>query len=168
MKPVVLAFLGSISLANSAQAAVDSCLVGTWWADISDLADLMTLQMGNRASALGGDARMDIAADGAMRITAREMQVSVAMPDIPEVVVTVDGYSAGSIDATDGVWITTVPEYNLTGTADVLGQPMSIPFTSATGMFGGGLGSYRCNATQLIFESDPTGPARIPRTWQRG
>lgn len=156
------------ALTASPAFATDSCMVGTWWADISDIADLMTLQTGQTARALGGDARMDIAADGSMRITVRDLQISMTMPDIPPTVVTVNGYSAGVIIGSDGVWTAQVPEYNLTGSADVLGQTLSIPFTSATGLFGGGLGGYWCTGSQLILETDPSAPAQIARTWQRG
>ncbi|MEJ6399398.1 hypothetical protein [Yoonia sp. 208BN28-4] len=168
MKHFFAAMAVSLSISAPAHAAVDGCLVGTWWADISDIADLMTMQMGSRATALGGDARMDIAASGDMRITVRSLQFNVTMPDAPASVVTINGYSAGDIDAAGGVWTARVPDYNLTGSADVLGQTLSIPFTSSTGMFGGGLGGYWCNGSQLVFETDPSRPAGIARTWRRG
>ena len=167
MKPIVLAFLGA-TIASPAAAAVESCVIGTWWADISDLADMMALQMNGTARAVGGDVRMDVDATGNFRITVRDLRIEVQPPGSPVVPVTVTGYSAGSIDASANAWTAVVPEYNLTGSADVLGSTLSIPFTSATGMFGGGLGWFDCTATQLRFETDPTRQMQMVRSWRRG
>ena len=68
--------------------------------------------------------------------------------------------------AEDGAWATTIGEYDLVGAANVMGQTMEIPFSSATGMFGGGLGIYGCNADAVAFESTGDTP-RIPRRWTR-
>jgi hypothetical protein len=155
-------------LSATPAAAFDTCFVGTWWADLSDIADLMTLQTGQSATPMGGDARMDIAADGALRITVRDLRINMTLPDAPPTLVTVNGYSAGSISPDDGVWLANVSDYSLTGSADVLGQTLAIPFTSATGIFGGGAGAYRCSSEQLLLETDPSLPPRIARTWTRG
>jgi hypothetical protein len=156
------------TFASPANAAVDSCLVGTWWADISDLADMMALQMNGAASPAGGDVRMDVDASGSFRITVRDLQINVQIPDAPATTVTVTGFSAGSFDATANAWTAVVPSYNLVGSADILGQTMSIPFNSATGMFGGGLGWYDCTSTRLRFETDPARQMQMVRDWRRG
>ena len=167
MKSIFVALM-TATLASPAAAAVEGCVAGTWWADISDLADMMALQMDGSARAVGGDVRMDVSAGGDFRITVRNLRIDVQVPGSPMIPVTVIGYSAGNIDAADNVWRAVVPDYSLTGSADVMGATMSIPFTSGTGMFGGGLGWFDCSATQLRFETDPSRPMQMVRTWQRG
>lgn len=167
-KTICGALCASAMLTTPAQAAVDTCMVGTWWADISDIADMMALQMNGAARPVGGDVRMDVAPDGAFRITVRDMKINVQVPDTPAIDVTVTGYSAGSFDAGEGAWLAGVTDYNLVGSGDVLGQTMTIPFTSATGMFGGGTGGYNCSSSMLRLDGDPSVPMRFVRTWQRG
>lgn len=111
---------------------------------------------------------MDVEASGAFRITVRDLTINVSMPNAPAMDVKVNGYSAGTLDAAENVWTAFVGDYNLVGQANVLGQPLSIPFTSASGMFGGGLGWFDCSPTLLQFETDPTRPAQMVRRWQRG
>lgn len=154
--------------ASTAAADVESCVAGSWWADISDIADMMALQMGGAARATGGDIRMDVQASGSFRITVRDLSINVRMPDAPAVDVTISGYSAGTLDAAENVWNAFVGDYNMVGVADVLGRPLTIPYTSASGMFGGGLGWFDCNSTLLRFETDPSRPVQMVRSWRRG
>lgn len=169
MKKILIGLVATAAItASSAKAAIDTCVVGTWWADISDIADMLSLQMNGPATPVSGDARMDVTADGSFRITVRDMTIKVTIPNSPPVDVSVVGYSAGSFDATDGVWLAGVADYSLTGSADVFGETMTLPFTSATGMFGGGLGGYTCSADLLRLDGDPTIPMRFVRNWKRG
>lgn len=154
--------------ATIADADIDTCVVGTWWAEISDVADMMSLQMNGSARAAGGDVRMDVVPSGDFRITVRELRIDVQIPNTPQMQVAVSGYSAGNMQASDGAWLASVDDYNLVGSADVLGQTMTIPFTSSTGMFGGGLGAYTCTTTRLQMETDPTTPTQVVRDWRRG
>lgn len=162
------AICAAATLTTPAQAAIDGCVAGTWWADISDIADMMALQMNGNARPVGGEVMMVVTPDGSYRITVRDMKINVQVPDTPAIDVTVTGYSAGSFDATEGVWLAGVADYNLVGSGEVLGQTMTIPFTSATGMFGGGTGAYTCSDSQLRLEGDPSVPMRFVRLWQRG
>ena len=146
--------------------ALDECLIGTWHVDTADFAHVLSTQMGGTASYASGGAIMNIGADGAVLITVNSLVLNVQMPDMPTMDVTVDGHSAGSITADDQAWALTGGDYALVGSANVMGQTLSIPFTSATGMFGGGLGEYGCSAGSLSFESTGDTP-RMPRHWTR-
>ena len=104
------AVCAATTLTTPAQAAIDGCVAGTWWADIGDIADMMALQMNGNARPVGGDVMMVVTPDGSYRITVRDMKINVQVPDTPAIDVTVTGYSAGSFDATDGVWLAGVAD----------------------------------------------------------
>lgn len=147
---------------------VDPCTVGTWLADTNDLADILALQMNGSAQPVGGAVRMDIFPTGTFKISVLDLAILVEVPNVPAMTVSVNGYSSGTIDIISDAWIVQVPDYNLTGSADVLGQRMTIPFSSASGMFGGGLGWYSCSGNSLRLETDPAQPMRMVRDWRRG
>ncbi|SFR31459.1 hypothetical protein SAMN04488005_0052 [Yoonia tamlensis] len=153
-----------------AHAAVDDCMVGTWIADLRDIADMMSVQMQGTATPTNGEVSMEILPDGMFTLLADDMTLSIAIPDIPVMSVKVVGYSAGRIDAADNAFIAAVDDYTLVGSADVLGQTMEIPFDSATGMGGGGIGWFECTADTLRFEATAGGevnPNQMPRLWHR-
>ncbi len=157
-------------VAQPATAAVETCLVDTWIADLGDMADMMALQMSGEATPVGGEVSMEINADGSFTLLADDMIINVQVPGAPPMDVKVVGYSAGNFDAADNVFLASVDDYALVGSADVLGQVMEIPFTSATGMGGGGTGWFECTDDTLRFEPS-TGATvdsnRMPRLWQR-
>lgn len=165
MKSVTSAIALMIAtIAQPAQAAVEGCLVDTW------IADMMALQMAATAVPVGGEVSMEIAADGSFTLLADDMIVNVVVPGTPAMDVKVVGYSAGQFDAADNVFLATVGDYNLVGSANVLGQVMEIPFSSATGLGGGGSGWFECAGDTLRFEVATGGAAdanRMPRLWQR-
>lgn len=162
----ILAVSLALALPGTAALAVDDCLVGTWVADLDDLAHVMGVQMNGTARTVSGEVSMQIAADGAITTLVDDLVVNVAVPNVPAMDVKVVGYSSGGMTAEDGAWATTIGEYELVGAANVMGQTMEIPFSSTTGMFGGGLGIYGCNADAVAFESTGDTP-RIPRRWTR-
>jgi hypothetical protein len=165
MTPFRLATILSI-FASTASADVDSCVVGTWQADLTELAAIMATQMQGAATPVGGMVIMQVSPGGGLRIEVNNMTLRVKVPNAPEMDVSVNGYSAGSINATGNAWSANSTDYNLVGAADVLGSRMEIPFSSATGMFGSGDGSYACAGTTLVFDSS-TAQAKIPPTWKR-
>lgn len=153
-----------------AHAAVEDCMIGTWIADMGDIADMMALQMQGAASPVGGEVSMQIAADGTFTLLADDMIVNLQVPNAPAMDVKVVGYSAGQFDAADNVFLATIGDYNLLGSADVMGQTLEIPFTSATGLGGGGTGWFECAGDTLRFEvatGAPVDANRMPRLWQR-
>lgn len=165
---LITTLLACAAGASSAYAAVEDCLVGVWDADISDIAHLMSIQMGGSARAVSGQVTMEIMPDGAVTILADDMKINVTPPNVPSMDVTVTGYSQGALDAADNVWLLSGQGYSLVGSANVLGQTMTIPFDSNTGMFGGGLGRYGCSADSLTFETgDGSGQQKMPRSWRR-
>jgi hypothetical protein len=155
-------------LSTPAQAAVESCMVGTWIADMRDIADMMALQMQGNATPTDGEVSMAVLPDGSFTLLADNMTISVAIPDVPAMSVTVNGYSAGQFDAAENVFLALVGDYTLVGAADVMGQTMEIPFTSATGLGGGGAGWFECTGDTLRFEATSgTATNRMPRLWRR-
>lgn len=166
--PAIALFV--IAIAQPARAQVEACMVGTWVADMGDIADMMALQMQGDAAPVGGEVSMQIVADGSFTLLADDMIINVQVPDIPAMDVSVTGYSAGQLNASDNTFIASVGEYSLVGSADVLGQTMEIPFTSDTGIGGGGIGWFECAGDTLRFEDTVGGVAstnRMPRLWQR-
>lgn len=160
--------LSALWLSTPAQAAVESCMVGTWIADMRDIADMMALQMQGAAVPVDGEVSMEILPDGSFTLLADNMTINVSVPNVPPMDVKVTGYSAGSFDAADSVFVASVRDYSLVGAADVLGQRMEIPFTSATGLGGGGIGWFECSGSSLRFEGNSgTDANRMPRLWRR-
>ena len=169
MKSIAIAFVIA-TIAQPASAAVEDCMVDTWIADMGDIADMMALQMQGAATPVGGEVSMQIAADGSFTLLADDMIINVMVPNAPAMDVKVVGYSAGQFDASDSVFLASVGDYNLLGSADVMGQTLEIPFTSATGLGGGGAGWFECNGDTLRFEVATGGPVdanRMPRLWRR-
>lgn len=153
-------------LASTATADVDACVVGTWQADLGDIATMMATQMQGAATHVSGRVTMQITAAGTLRTNVEDMTLQVKVPNAPQMDVAVQGYSAGAMQAAGNAWAATATDYNLVGSADVMGTRMQIPFTSATGMFGSGAGSYTCAGGSLTF-STSTSPAKIPPNWTR-
>lgn len=152
--------------ASFANAAIDPCVVGTWQADLDELAQIMASQMQGAATPVGGMVVMQVAPPGSVRIEVQNMTLRVKVPNAPEMDVSVSGYSAGGMQAEGGSWAATATDYNLVGAADVMGTRMEIPFSSSTGMFGNGDGTYTCAGNSLSFTTNST-PAKIPPNWQR-
>jgi hypothetical protein len=156
--------------AHPVHAAVEACMVDTWIADMSDIADMMALQMQGNAMPVSGEVSMQIAADGSFTLLADDMIINVQVPNVPAMDVKVVGYSTGQMDASDNAFLATVGDYSLVGSADVLGQTMDIPFSSDTGLGGGGIGWFGCAGDTLRFEALTGGVAnanRMPRLWRR-
>ncbi|EBA11947.1 hypothetical protein [Roseobacter sp. CCS2] len=171
MKPVMPAIAFCIvTIAQPASATVEDCMVDTWIADMRDVADMMALQMQGTATPVRGEIAMQIADDGSFTLLADDMIINVQVPNVPAMDVKVVGYSAGQLDAADNVFLASVSDYNLVGSADVLGQTMEIPFSSETGMGGGGTGWFECAGDTLRFEATVDGVTnanRMPRLWRR-
>ncbi|MEJ8562526.1 hypothetical protein QTO30_15710 [Yoonia sp. GPGPB17] len=158
------------TIALPATAAVEECMVDTWIADMRDIADMMALQMQGTATPVNGEVSMQIAADGRFTLLADDMIINVQVPNVPPMDVKVVGYSAGLLDAADNTFMAAVNDYNLVGSADVLGQMMEIPFSSDTGLGGGGIGWFECAGDTLRFEATVGGATdinRMPRLWRR-
>jgi hypothetical protein len=155
-------------LSTPATAAVETCMVGTWIADMRDIADMMALQMQGTATPTNGEVSMQILPDGTFTLLADDMTISVAIPDTPAMSVKVNGYSTGNFDAAENVFLAVVGDYTLVGAADVMGQTLEIPFTAATGLGGGGAGWFECAGDSLQFEATSgTATNRMPRLWRR-
>ena len=118
---------------------------------------------------MGGQVTMEIAPGGDFTILADALTIAVTVPDTPAIDVMVVGYSAGTMDASDDIFLLSVTDYNLSGSADVLGQRMEIPFDSETGLLGGGSGQVRCAGDALHFEgmTGDVRPPQMPRNWAR-
>ena len=153
-------------LTSTASLAIDNCLVGTWRADMAGIAEIMARQMNGSATPVGGQVFMQISADGQTNIIVENMTINVRVPDVPAMDVSVNGGSSGPMTAEGGSWSVVSANYNLVGSANVLGQRMDIPFSSDTGMFGSGSGTYVCGASEVTFTSS-TADARIPPRWTR-
>ncbi|MEL6684689.1 MAG: hypothetical protein AAFN63_08575 [Pseudomonadota bacterium] len=171
MKPTLSAFaMLTVITAQTAHAAVEACMVDTWVADMEDIADMMALQMEGNVTPVAGEISMQIASDGSFTLLADEMILNVQVPDVQAMDIKVVGYSAGQFDAADTVFVATVDDYNLVGSADVFGQTIEIPFSSETGMGGGGTGWFECAGDTLRFETGVGGGVdanRMPRLWRR-
>ena len=154
------------ALVASPALAIDDCLVGRWQVDTADMAHVLATQMSGEASYVGGGVTMQISAAGDISMLVRDLTINVQIPDTPAMDVAVNGASRGSIDAENGGWTLTVVDYDLVGSADVLGSTMTIPFNTTSGMFGGGSGNYTCDDGVLSFDS-AGGTPRLPRQWSR-
>ena len=154
------------ALLASPALAVDDCLEGRWQVDTGDIARVLADQMSAAASYVSGGVTMQIARDGAITMLVRDLTITVEVADVPPMDVVVNGASRGSLTAENGGWTLTVTDYSLEGSANVMGSELTIPFNAASGMFGGGSGSYACDGDLLTFDS--LGPSsRLPRRWSR-
>jgi hypothetical protein len=154
------------TIAATPALAVDDCLLGTWDADLGALSQIMGRQMNGTATPVGGDVLMTITPDGMANMVINDLVLNVVVPDVPPMDVSVSGVSSGVFVGEAGSWSVVTATYTLVGSADVMGQTMTIPFDASTGMFGGGAGSYTCDGSALSFTSDSV-DARIPPRWSR-
>jgi hypothetical protein len=122
--------------------------------------------MQGQATPVSGHVTMQVAPPGSIRIEVNNMTLRVKVPSAPEMDVSVNGYSAGSMRAEGNTWAANATDYRLVGAADVMGTRMEIPFSSTTGMFGSGDGTYSCAGSALTFTTSTT-PAKIPPNWRR-
>ncbi|MEL6682243.1 MAG: hypothetical protein AAFQ09_06315 [Pseudomonadota bacterium] len=164
MRTAIISFLFGLSAAPA--LAFDDCLVGSWVADTNSLADTMGAQMQGTATATAGDVTMTVTPDGLASISVNNLTLNVVVPDVPPMDVSVNGASTGRMTAEAGRWSAVPESYDLVGSANVLGQVMTIPFSSETGILGGGSGGYTCSATEATFDSD-SADARMPPRWTR-
>jgi hypothetical protein len=146
--------------------AVDDCLLGPWQADLGALSEIMGRQMNGTATPVGGSVIMTITPAGMANMVINDLVINVVVPNVPAMDVSVSGVSNGVFAGDAGSWSVVTATYTLVGSADVMGQTMTIPFDSATGMFGGGAGTYTCDSSTLVFTSDST-DERIPPRWTR-
>lgn len=154
------------AIAANPAFAVDDCLLGVWEADLGALSEIMGRQMNGAATPVGGNVLMTITPGGMANMVVNDLVLNVVVPDVPAMDVSVRGVSNGAFVGEGGSWSVVTATYALVGSANVMGQTMTIPFESSTGMFGGGAGSYTCDATSLTFTSD-TPDERIPPRWSR-
>ena len=155
------------TLFTSPAWAVDSCLVGKWQADGADMAHVLGVQMGGSARHIGGRTVMEILPDGLLMIEAASMEYVVKVAGAPEMTVTVTGWSQGAMNADDGAnYMSVASSYQLTGSAEFLGQRMEIPIGSGMAdPWGTSEGTYGCTAGSVSFDSVKLGS--IPRHWTR-
>ena len=152
--------------AASPALALDTCLVGTWAIDAPALAGALGGQMGATARHVEGGATMRVSADGNLSMQIESLTFAVTMPNMPEMAVAISGHSTGSIETTgDGRFEATASDYSLIGSADVMGQKMEIPVTTASGGWGTATGAYQCADDRLAF--DPAQDGSMPPNWQR-
>ncbi|WP_373355678.1 hypothetical protein [Pseudoroseicyclus sp. CXY001] len=156
----------ALAIAASPAAALDSCAIGVWEADANDIAHLMATTMNGTAEHVSGTAHMVITADGIAEIIANNLTINVVVAGTPPIEVVVTGYSRGLFEADGGAWRYSTVDFELIGSADVLGQRMTIPITSDTGMFGNAEGIYGCSETSMSFDAGDDLP-RFPRRWTR-
>ena len=154
------------ALLASPAAAIDGCLIGVWEADAQDMAHVMESQMGNQVDHMSGRVSVEITEFGVMTMLAENLVFSVQMPNIPPMDIEIVGYSQGSMNADDGVNFHAVAtEYSLVGKANVLGQMMEIPVTTADAGWGNARGTYGCSGDQVAF--DPNQMGSYPRLLRR-
>lgn len=153
-------------IAASPALAVDDCLLGTWEADLGALSEIMGRQMNGTATPVGGNVLMTITPEGMANMVVNDLVLNVVVPGVPPMDVSVRGVSSGVFTGEGGSWSVVTATYTLAGSANVMGQTMTIPFDSSTGMFGGGAGSYSCDGGTLSFTSESANE-RIPPRWSR-
>jgi hypothetical protein len=149
--------------------AIDPCLVGVWQADAADLAHVMGSQMpaGGSIGYVSGTVTLEITGDGTMTLLSNNFMVNSIMPDIPPTTVTINGWSEGAMNADDGsTYVANAPDYDLIGTADVMGAVIEISAAELSGgVWGQSRGIYGCTGDSVSFEADRLGS--IPRLWNR-
>ncbi|MDO6589909.1 hypothetical protein DS901_02135 [Loktanella sp. D2R18] len=149
--------------------AIDPCLVGVWQADNDDLAHVMGSQMpaGGSIGYVSGTVTLEITGDGTMTLLSNNFRVNSMMPDIPPTTVTINGWSEGAMNADDGsTYVANAPDYDLIGTADVMGAIIEISAAELSGgVWGQSTGTYGCTGDSVSFEAERLGS--IPRLWRR-
>jgi len=129
------------ALTASPALAVDDCLLGTWQADLAALSQIMSRQMNGTATPVGGTVFMTITPDGRVDMVVNNLVLNVVVPDVPPMDVSVNGVSSGAFTGDSGNWSVVTATYTLAGSANVMGQTMTISFDSTTGVVGRGPGS---------------------------
>lgn len=162
-----------IGAAATPALAVDPCLVGVWRADGTDMATLLAAQMNGSARYVGGDVVMTIGADDSLIFQVLELQFEMQPEGAPFTqVVTVNGTSQGrfetgvSAESGGAFWDFTVGYYDFVGSAEVMGETMTIPFQSSSGMMGSADGTYQCTGDTAAFGA-ARAPMSFPRVWSR-
>lgn len=149
--------------------AIDPCLVGIWQADNADLAHVMGSQMpaGGAIEYVSGVVTLEITNDGTMTLLSNDFMVNSIMADVPPTTVTINGWTEGAMNADDGLnYVANAPEYDLIGTADVMGTVIEISAAELSGgVWGQSIGIYGCTGDTMSFEASRLGS--IPRLWQR-
>lgn len=153
--------IGAICAATQAWA-VDPCLVGVWDVDAGDMAVVMEVQLGNAVRHVSGRASVQIDEAGVVNFLAENLVFSIAMPDIPPMDIQLVGYGIADLTVSDGTNFQAVSvDYNLVGSADVFGERLEVPFTTANAGWGNTGGVYGCSADSASFE--PTAFGTFPR-----
>ena len=145
---------------------LDECIVGIWRVDLEDFAHVYAAQMGATSATATGDVRMSAYDNGNVNMSIRNLVINLQMPDMPAMEITVNGDSLYVMSTEGNTFTATTNDFDLVASADVLGQPMTIPVSSDTGLFGGGTGIFGCTADSLSFET-PGDIPKIPRHWIR-
>ena len=159
--------LTALCLAAASPAlALDTCLVGKWALDASALAGAMAGQIGGTVRHVEGGATMTITPDGTLAMRIEDLTIGMTMQGMPEMAVSISGHSNGQIETSGaGDFTAAATDYSLVGTADVMGQRMEVPVSTATGGWGSASGGYTCAGDTLTFT--PSAEGSMPPSWQR-
>jgi len=156
----------AIFVSSPVFADVDPCLVGTWQADLDDLAHIFAVQMEARNVLATGNVNLNVLPTGAATLTVGDLALDMDKEGIPPMVVTLNGATNFEfVELGGGAMSIRTEIINLVAQADVMGTAMVIPFSSAEGLFGGGLVEYGCLRNSFAVESGD--PAKFPRKWTR-
>ena len=160
-----------LTLAASPALAVAPCLVGTWSADVDDLANLMALQMGGGATARGlsGDIFMTIERDGLTDTQILDVVIEVTPPGVPPVTVRMSGRNGATMETEGNRFDLQGLAYNVVATATVFGETLTVPMDNSTAPMGSAQGIFLCEGRwQMRLEENPGSPAlSVPRLWFR-
>lgn len=158
--------VSSLVVCGPAMADVTPCMVGTWRADLDDMAHVFATQMGANNVLATGNVTLQIGAGESATMTVRNLRLDMDMAGVPPIQVTLNGATTYNFsDMGDGIFTVSTTAINLVATADVLGSTMEIPFSSAEGLFGGGFAEFGCRANSMSVESGD--PPKFPRHWTR-
>ncbi|QQA43366.1 hypothetical protein [Pelagovum pacificum] len=152
--------------AGPALADLDPCLVGTWKADMLDVAEVYASTMNATDVTARGDIVLTVAPDGRATMQPRNFELDTLIPNTPPMTVSVTGALTGRFQTSGNSYWMEGESYSLVGTADFLGTRMEVPFTGANEYLAGASGIYGCTDAGMAFEPDG-GPGSMPRSWYR-
>lgn len=161
----VAAMVCTMALSQAAMAEMDPCMVGTWQADADAFGAALAATMGKgTATVTAGRIEMDVLADGTAFMDVKSVVIDTQPVGVPPSVIRMDGASSTQMTATGTDFWVEATEYNIQASAEVMGMVMDVPVAGTDP--GSASGTYRCDGTQLRFDTDGPYPSIAP-LWHR-
>ena len=166
--PHLTSTIAALLIGTSANA-MDECLNGWWEADYFVLGEQFMDTMGATGIQMTGAVYMRLSDPESGEYFVYDLTLEPEIPDIPPMMVTLNGGADFSMEAEEGVFVAVMGVFSYVASVNspILGE-MEIPFDQSTSPFGGGLGGYRCTDEALeLFGGDDAVVDRFIKRWVR-